>query len=128
MSEVLNVFLPSGTNIKLLKAPTNMMYKIFGISVHSNTIGSQAISVLDMLLEDEVTVFDPFARTAGIIFIHEFDEANSFVRYYEKGIETKFLSFITRVTNMQGITIIIDYELKRATKSELILEWFRKGR
>jgi len=112
----------SGQSGRTWKAPKNMMFLI------NNIYFSPAVSenidywIVDYVIEDGVQV-----NPRNWIAVGNSSILGSIQHYhYTKPVETKYLSFVTD-GNLQSVFITIDYSLKPASMTELLIEWFRKG-
>lgn len=109
------------------KAPKNHMYRVTDIhgSVISNG-NNQGVWVIPYLVEPERIAFNPQGEFLAFIVCHIAGQSIDFE--FMNAENTKFISLVRRLDANFECAIVIHYELIKASKKELILEWFRKGR
>lgn len=108
------------------KAPKNEIYMIRSITIIPVTIAANRVLVFDRHTEEE-----PASISESVDTIFFANMALSVITqiYYEEPVITKFIGInaVNESTPFDA-RIIINYSTRRATKTELIIEWFRKGR
>lgn len=111
-----------------IKAPTGLMFKIHSMYATTITPGDNGILVINESLEEQVTTIGNAAIRSGVIFEMEADVSQN--AYFGLPVPeiTKFISIATRTSTAFAVDVFINYEFKKATKTELLIEWFRKGR
>ena len=112
-----------------MKAPSGSMYEIHSIFLDTNDVVNNAISIYNYLMEDEITVVDPNTTGEGLLMSIECDVQRSVNFVLPIPEKTKYITAIARsVTAGLFAHFAINYQLVTATKLELLMEWFRKGR
>lgn len=125
---IISVFITETSSPFTFKAPKGTMYKIW--DVHSTIFagGANAIGVLNFLselIEDVWNVDD----TGGLIAVFDTAITGSTQDFqFTTGEKSKFITIAKDGSSAFAASIIIHYELISASKTELIIEWFRKGR
>lgn len=120
--------LTEASSVFKYRAPRNFMYLIHSVHLTVLTAGNNRVIVIDELAEDEVTTLS-VGRSSGIIFVGETDIAGLLPDItFSVPLPSKFISIGRELATTFSAFIIIDYELIEASKTELIIEWFRKGR
>lgn len=106
------------------KAPKNMMYKISGINFSNDSPVGGQIRIFDEQTEDNVD----FTSKTG--FIASFGISVDGNSHFIDNIDhtTKFISILKNVAATVNVDIQIYGDLVKASKTDLIIEWFRKGR
>lgn len=116
--------------IHRFKAPVGMMYEITDIMGVVQNGGVNVAWVLPFELEDERGNFDPgdsgFDAIAAVA-------ANDLVAaphyfHYSTPVKTKWITMARRSNTAFKVLFFINYSLITVSKTDLILEWFRKGR
>lgn len=127
---IISKFFDSNSDPVKFKAPKGFMYNIFDIHFSVTLAGSNIVGVLNYLLEDEVDQDDwNVANAEGVLAIIATNIAGQAEDFnFTKGEMTKFISIAANTSTVFACFIIIHFELVKASKTELILEWFRKGR
>lgn len=125
----LNVFLDGTSPAKRLKAPKNTMFLVSDIHGSVLSSGANTVSVINELLEDELEIIQADTRQSGMIAAFSTAIAGNHVDFnFMTPQKSKFLTVARSSSTAFNAIIIIVYELIKATKPELIVEWFRKGR
>lgn len=111
-------------NALVFKAPKNHMYFVENVSFVNSQADDFFIFVFDEMLED---VVDITSRRSPIAV---FEAAISGTNFHVTGInhKTKYLTVNKSNANSVNIFVLIYGELIKASRSELLMEWFRKGR
>lgn len=124
---IINAFMTETTPPKFFKAPKGFMYEIFDIHFSILVGGSNGIGVVPYQLEDEVVFLS--TTTSEFLAFMPTDIAGNIADFaFTKGEKTKYITIAIQDSTAIGVIIIIHYELTHASRTELILEWFRKGR
>lgn len=116
------------TRVPISKAPKGTMYKIFSVTCGVISNGNNAVIIVPYAMEDEATTLDVTAANAWAVFptdtVGFFHLAN-----FQLGEQTKWFSVAPSndVTSFQAV-VIFHGELVKASRQELLIEWFRKGR
>jgi len=108
------------------KAPYRTMYKIYSIYGTIVSAANNTMKVVDYGVEDEVVTLGDVNE--GVIFEMETSVIHSTNFVIPFPIISKFLTFGTRLTTAFSGRILVNYELINATRTQLLIEWFRKGR
>ena len=106
------------------KAHKGMLYFIEGILFSNDSgVGGQ-IRIYDEIIEDAPDV----TTRAGFMacFSPSTDGSNLFVGNINH--KTKYISILKNVVATVNVDIVIYGELIKASKTDLLIEWFRKGR
>lgn len=121
--KLMSEFLTS-QGIRRFKAPKGLQYLITGIylAVFEATTGNAY--VLDYLVEDEITVVLVITEQNVLSMISTNVIDNSFIDNLNH--KTKYLTLGT-VGNANCLFVVFG-ELIHLSKTEAIIEWFRKGR
>jgi len=110
------------------KAPKSTMYEIHGIFIDIVSAGNNSIGVLNYLVEDQITTKNAGVDFEGFLVAIEGDIQRSTNIIFPIPEITKFISVLTRSSSSFEAFVAINYKLKPATRTELLIEWFRKGR
>lgn len=125
---IISFVIGTGDAPKRFKAPRGFMYEIWDIHFMVFTAGAGILTIVNYLLEDEVTTIS-VRRSEGILASFSSTIAGQAEDFtFTKGEKTKFITGARDGSNTMGVIAIIHYELIKASRTELLLEWFRKGR
>lgn len=111
--------------VKRYKAPHHMMYelKILNLTIARETASQgDFLLFLDYLLEDEVT------EASGTQSFHYQQIAANETVSIPLDIRTKFVSVIDTTASNYSVGFVLYGDIIKVSKTDLILEWFRKGR
>lgn len=103
------------------------MYKIWDIHFSIDAGGSSLVFVIPYLIPESITgAFDPDRKE--ILAVMPTDIAGQQADFnFTEGEETKYVT-IGRANNTNQTTwIVIHFTLVKASKVDLIIEWFRRG-
>lgn len=109
------------------KAPKGLQYKISGICFSNiNVVAGVVVFVVDYLAEDELT--DSMIRTVPNIAAWNSALSSSGIFINNMDHKTKFITIAKNSTAPVRTIINIYGDLVPISRTEAILEWFRKGR
>lgn len=124
---ILHILQSENNGIHRFKAPIRHMYEIHSIYGSIFSGGSNFVSIVDYLLEDEVTSIPNTVDTIALITSNI--AGTQFQFNLPVPAKTKFISVGPgNDSTVFSTHIYINYELIKASKTELLMEWFRKGR
>ena len=127
MTGILHTRVTEVSGIKRYKAPRGFMYEIFTMYGAIDTANGNSVAILDYLVEDEVSFISNLSHLIGLI--DTLVAGNHFNFTLLAPIKTKFISISASFTSPSFIVnLFINYKLVKASRTELLLEWFRKGR
>ena len=108
------------------KAPVNTMYNITGINFSNFLSVSAELFVYDYLLEDDITDDDSGSSN----FIATFNTAIAGTSHFIDSInhKTKFITIGKNTGTSIACQVQIYGDIVPVSKTDLLIEWFRKGR
>lgn len=123
---ILAVVIAEGFGPLVFKAPIRTMYKIHSFYGIINFAGNNSVRILNYAVEDDFVIG---AQNEGLIFAIEADSGNISALFVLPVPEiTKWITIHRSSGTAFTGTVFMNYELVKATRTELLIEWFRKGR
>lgn len=114
-------------SMERLKAPRGKVFEVTDIMYSADTTGAANVLVYRRDLPDEYDGVNPAPVTLGDIIAYFSEDVIQVMQYhYSEPIRTKFLTILKNFSAGQGHIVIIG-RIVKASKSELIWEWFRRG-
>ncbi len=128
MSRIVQV-LNADSFIKAFKAPKGKMYAISDIHGTVNLAGDNLVSVFDYLKEDLSADVGPSLSDEGVLANFATNIAGNHIDFNFMIPQTcKFISIGSESATAFEAILIIAYELITASRTQLLIEWLRKGR
>lgn len=117
------------SGIEVFKAPKGKMYNILGVYCTVLTAGNNNIMVLTRAMEDPADqAIDAGGELSDLLFAIATDVVHSVNAKY-KGEKTKFISVGPGNTaTLTNTLLVIEYELVKASRMDIIWEWLGKKR
>lgn len=110
-----------------IKAPKGKIFEIDTIYFNNGmAVAGGLVFVLDYVVEEEIT--DAYSSVSEFLAAFSTDIAGSFMSIPDVKHRTKYLTITKAGTGGVVSHIAIYGELVKAPRTELIFEWFRKGR
>lgn len=124
---VSELFGSSSSLIKTWKAPRGTMWKVDSLSIVVSDSSTASLVIVDYAFEDNV---DPGSVSLAGIDALIFVTANALTQYRLTKMDhkAKFLSVLINTLVSTNFHVAIYGEIVSASRTDLILEWFRKGR
>ena len=117
------------TPVKRYKAPKGFMYLVRKIIMTVMTSGTGIFRVVPYWIEQDQLVVGRIPDAEEILAIIPSNTVGrQCIFSYPLGEKTKFLSLGRHDDAGGGVMVIIHYDLVKASKVDLIWEWFRHGR
>lgn len=125
---ILTIVINQGSGVIHQKAPHHLMYEIHYIYAMIKNAGSNEFGVYSRDIANSVVSVNPFTSQDDLIAVFTSDTVGHFGYEFLIPEKAKFLSFARSGSNAFEAIILVHYNLIKATKIELLWEWFRKGR
>ena len=109
------------------KAPSGFQYLIEGIFISILDAGNSNAVILDYITEDEVSFLGTVTNIHALLIVPT-DNVNAGVHMTGINHKTKFLTIALSDSAATVVWVGIYGELITISRTEAIIEWFRKGR
>ncbi len=125
---LISKFMQEGSPAARFKAPRHKMYRVHNIMFTTLVGGNNALSIIPYLLEDGINVYNPSLSSDLLAVFDTAIAGNHHSAHLPEPEDTKFITIARTSSTTFNAFVVINYELIKASKPDLIWEWFRKGR
>jgi len=110
---------------KRFKAPRHLMYLIDSVIFVITSANANRIVISDRLVDDQATTVN---ELDGFVMFNPVNTNVNNVQYTNLNVKTKFLTIGMHTTIGATVFVYIFGEYFKASRTDLLIEWFRKGR